>query len=651
MMNQVLNFPPAIYFRNSNRGTLAFSSLKIPLDKSCLHPRNRTAFKKKKCSVVLFSLPVSCKVVDQAEHSLLEKDAVCDGGNFTVFPHIQTLRNFPKEELFGRVVMVRFDSVVLLQGRKGHQSPAANAFSTIKYLYEAGAKVVLVGSWRETINSRFSSEPCPSVESVAEFLSSVLELQVVPVKYVSVCMHSGVGDSKRSDILLLANLFHFKGERANCSKFAKELVFGVDIVVNDAFSESHKVLASTVGGGNLADKVGALHSLTSTCDGLIFVGSMAFQIMHALGVPVPMKLVKLGALKEAVSIVETAKLRNIPLVLPKDFWCIKNHAWNQIEIFSAYSISEGWQPVDIGPRSLQEMIYLLSKCKKIIWIGPSRFSSSKQDKGGTLELAETLGNLSSCDITFVGKIEFEELLGKSKSFSNDNFVKNAAVVWEVLKGRELPGLLALDRAYPYQVDWSVAYGDPTRPLVVDVGSGNGLFLVGMARRRKDMNFLGLEINAKLVDRCVEDIHRLDLHNVHFIATNATCTFRSIVSSYPGELVLVSIQCPNPDFNKPEYRWRMLQRSLVEAIADMLKFGGKVFLQSDIEAVALRLKNEFLKYGKGKLVLMEHSEDVPVNELGWLEKNPFGVPSDWEQHVLDRGDPMYRLLLSKVESRG
>jgi len=28
---------------------------------------------------------------------------------------------------------------------------------------------------------------------------------------------------------------------------------------------------------------------------------------------------------------------------------------------------------------------------------------------------------------------------------------------------------------------------------------------------------------------------------HFIATNATSTFRSIVSSYPGELVLVSIQ--------------------------------------------------------------------------------------------------------------
>ena len=50
------------------------------------------------------------------------------------------------------------------------------------------------------------------------------------------------------------------------------------------------------------------------------------------------------------------------------------------------------------------------------------------------------------------------------------------------------------------------------------------------------------------------------------------------------------------------------------------------------------------YGKGKLEVME------TEELGWLKENPLGVPSDWERHVLGRGDPMYRLLLSKVENR-
>lgn len=96
-----------------------------------------------------------------------------------------------------------------------------------------------------------------------------------------------------------------------------------------------------IGGGKLADKAVAVQFLASTCDGLVFVGRMAFQIMHALGAPVPMKLLELGALKEAARIVESAKSRNIPLVLPQDVWCIKDHMPEETQIVSVHSIPEG----------------------------------------------------------------------------------------------------------------------------------------------------------------------------------------------------------------------------------------------------------------------------------------------------------------------
>lgn len=53
--------------------------------------------------------------------------------------------------------MVRFDSSILLLGKKEYQSPPASALSTIKYLHNAGAKVILVGSWSWDINLRLSS--------------------------------------------------------------------------------------------------------------------------------------------------------------------------------------------------------------------------------------------------------------------------------------------------------------------------------------------------------------------------------------------------------------------------------------------------------------------------------------------------------------
>ncbi|KAL2487370.1 Phosphoglycerate kinase [Abeliophyllum distichum] len=660
-MSQVLNFVQGhLFFNNFNAQNYGFSFPLLP-HKSCFPNRK---------SGVQFLLQVNSKLVNHIEHSLPDNKAeACDGDELYSFPHIQTLREFPKEELFRKVVMVRFDSRILPLGKKEYQSPPASALSTIKYLHNAGAKVILVGSWSGDINLRLSS-----AEYVAEFLSSMLKLKVVQKKLVSRSMHSQMEYGENSDILLLENLSDFKMEIANCSKFAKELASGVDIFVNDAFSQSHKVLASTVGvacfcsacmagfyfeeglyqlkkiikttgrpyvaiigGSNLAGKAAALLFLASKCDALVFVGSMAFQIMHAMGVPVPVKLVELGALNEAVSIVESANSRNIPIVLPKDFWCMNGVFPKQLKIFSVNSILDGWQPVDLGPLSLQEIIPLLSKCKKILCIGPLKFSSSRQEAGGVSKLAAVLGRLSqsTCDVTFVGKMASGGLLRKSTSISDDNFVKNASVVWEFLKGRNLPGLLALDRAYPFDIDWDFAYADPMQPLVVDVGSGNGLFLFGMARRRKDLNFLGLEINEKLVTRCLDHVHQSGMQNGYFITTNATSTFRSIVSSYPGGLVLVSIQCPNPDFNKPEHRWRMLQRSLVEAIADLLTFGGKVFFQSDIEAVAMRMKREFIEYGKGKLVIVHDSEIDSIHQRGWLTENPFGVRSDWEQHVLDR----------------
>lgn len=278
-----------------------------------------------------------------------------------------------------------------------------------------------------------------------------------------------------------------------------------------------------------------------------------------------------------------------------------------------------------------------------------KFSNSNQHTNGASKLAQILDLLSqsNCDLTVVGNMACKVIMQESSSISDFNMLENASVVWEFLKGRKLPGVMALDRAYPFEINWNATYCDPMQPLVVDIGSGNGLFIRGMARKRKDLNFLGLEMNEKLVRRCLDSVQQTSMKNGYFIATNATSTFRSIVSSYPGELVLVSIQCPNPDFNKPEYRWRMLQRALVEAVADCLTSDGKVFLQSDIEAVAVRMREQFLKYGKGKLSVV-HDQDAKING-GWLEENPFGVRSDWEQHVIDRGAPMYRLMLSKSTS--
>ncbi|KAM5559759.1 phosphoglycerate kinase [Rosa sericea] len=601
------------------------------------------------------------------------------GGELDALPHLQTLRKFPREELVEKVVLVRFDSTLLLQEQE--QRFQCNAVFTIKYLQQSGAKVVLVSDWSAKTNPKVFA-----AQSVADLLSSVLDYKVVPVQCISHNMVSKTEGFEEADILLLENLSDFRGEVANCSKFAQVLSSGVDIFVNDYFSRSHKILASTcgvarfcyaclagfhfdeclyhlrrlaetstkpyvaiIGGSNLTDKAAAVHTLASICDRLVFVGMMSFQIMHALGLYVPLNLVEHGALKEALDIVQFAHNRSVQILYPKDFWCKNDRHPKQLEIYPAHAIPDGWVPVDIGPVSLDGINSILTKCKKVTWIGPVKFHTNSGTKGAS-KVAQLLNQLSrgNSNITVIGNMACQAMVKESNSIFHFNMLENASVVWEFLKGRKLSGIMALDRAFPFDIDWKAAYSDPAQPLVVDIGSGNGMFLFGMAKTRKDLNFLGLEINKKLVKRCLDSSHQYGIRNGYFIATNATSTFRSIVSSYPGKLALVSIQCPNPDFNEPEHRWRMLQRSLVEAVADLLTVDGKVFLQSDIEVVSVRMKEQFLRYGKGKLTIV-HEQSYAINNEGWLKDNPFGVRSDWEQHVLDRGAPMYRLMLCKSAS--
>ncbi|KAK8337222.1 hypothetical protein V6Z12_A09G170300 [Gossypium hirsutum] len=472
--------------------------------------------------------------------------------------------------------MVRFDSTILLGEKLDLSSQSASkALYTIKYLHECGAKVILMSEWSRKINPKLLD-----AQAVADILSSVLQLNVIALRCISCKSPLRREDLQKADIFLLENLSEYKEEVANCSKFAELLSSEVDILVNDSFCQSHKVLASTVGvarfcyasmagfsfeenlhqlkkiaktkkkpylavigGGNLKRNAAALQFLASRCDALVFVGQMSFQIMSALGHSIPTNLVERDAHKAALDIVQFAHDKNVLMSYPKDFWCTNQHLPTELEVFPAHGVSASWLPVDLGPRSLEEIYSLVTNSKKIIWIGPVKFSSSKPCTVGTSKLAQMLCKQSQCEceITIVGSTARKVIKNESNSLSSFNVLENASVVWEFLKEQKLPGVMSLDRAYPFEIDWSVAYHDASQPLVVDIGSGNGLFIMGMAQNRKDLNFLGLEINGKLVRRCLDSVHQSGIRNAYFIGSNATTTFRSIVSSYPGELVLVSVQ--------------------------------------------------------------------------------------------------------------
>jgi tRNA (guanine-N7-)-methyltransferase len=185
-------------------------------------------------------------------------------------------------------------------------------------------------------------------------------------------------------------------------------------------------------------------------------------------------------------------------------------------------------------------------------------------------------------------------------------------------------------------DWSQVYADASQPLHLDIGCARGRFLYEIAPQQPQWNFLGLEIRQPLVDEANEWRDRENLTNLHYLYCNANVTSEPLLRSLPDNVLKrVSIQFPDPWFKKRHQKRRVVQPELVADLAEYLVAGGEVFLQSDVEEVAVEMCDRF----------DEHPAFVRTEET-WLADNPLGVPTEREVATYNKGEPVYRAMFVK-----
>jgi tRNA (guanine-N7-)-methyltransferase len=182
-------------------------------------------------------------------------------------------------------------------------------------------------------------------------------------------------------------------------------------------------------------------------------------------------------------------------------------------------------------------------------------------------------------------------------------------------------------------DWEKVYADLSRPLHVDIGCARGRFLLEMAQQLPDWNFLGLEIRQPLVEEAKAWRDDRGLTNLHYLFCNVNISIQSILQEFPpSRLKRASIQFPDPWFKKRHQKRRIVQPELVSDLAQLIVPHGEVFLQSDVESVAMEMRDRFCEHP---------GFDCPPE--GWLVENPLPVPTEREIATHNKGEPVYRTL--------
>ena len=183
------------------------------------------------------------------------------------------------------------------------------------------------------------------------------------------------------------------------------------------------------------------------------------------------------------------------------------------------------------------------------------------------------------------------------------------------------------------------FEDDTLPIHIDIGCARGKFLIDLASKNSDWNYLGVEIRNKLVLSAQKDKTNLGFENLQFLYCNANVSVGSWLEKLRnGQLQRVSIQFPDPWFKRRHFKRRVLQPSLLISIAKSFSTDSELFIQSDVISV-LQPMIDLIDASKC-FVREKISNDI------WLNENPFLAMTEREIYVKNIGSPIYRALYKR-----
>lgn len=385
-------------------------------------------------------------------------------------------------EVSGKRVLVRCDFNVPLDenGNITDENRIVGALPTIKYLVDKGAKVILCSHMGKP-----KGEPVPSLSlaPVAKSLSEKLGKEVIFAaddNVVGENAKKAVSEMKDGDVVLLENTRYRKEETKNEDSFSKELASLADVFVDDAFGTAHRAHCSNVGvtkyvktcacgylikkeidflgnavnnpvrplvailgGSKVSSKISVINNLLEKVDTLIIGGGMAYTFMAAKGLGVGNSLLEKDYINYAKEMMEKAQAKGVKLLIPVDTVAAKEFSNDAETKITENGIEDGWQGLDIGPKTTELFSDAVKDAKTVVWNGPMGVFEMPNFAKGTNAIAKVLADLDATTIIGGGdSVAAVNQAGLGDKMSHISTGGGASL--EFLEGKDLPGIAAIN---------------------------------------------------------------------------------------------------------------------------------------------------------------------------------------------------------------
>src|SRR3954451_25377752 len=116
------------------------------------------------------------------------------------------------------------------------------------------------------------------------------------------------------------------------------------------------------------------------------------------------------------------------------------------------------------------------------------------------------------------------------------------------------------------------------PLVVDLGCGNGRFLIGSAVWRPAMDHLGIDVKPVVIRYATRRGNQRGLTNVRFAVAGAERVVRELLP--PASATEIHCYHPQPYYDPAEVHRRLITPAFLALVHRALVPGGQFFIQTD-----------------------------------------------------------------------
>ncbi|MBQ7532283.1 MAG: phosphoglycerate kinase [Bacteroidales bacterium] len=339
------------------------------------------------------------------------------------------MTNIDQVNFSGKRVIVRVDFNVPLDDNFNitDDTRMRAAMPTLKKVLNDNGKLIIMSHLGRP---KKNPDPKYSVKPLVKHLEELIGKKVI---FVDDCMKAAepIKAMKPGEVMLLENLRFYaeeegkprgveKGEpgydeakkevKAAQKEFTKTLASYADYYINDAFGTAHRAHASTaliadyfdadhkmygylmgkevaavdkvmndikhpftaiMGGSKVSTKIDIIENLLTKVDNLILCGGMTYTFKKALGGKIGNSICEDDKLDLALDIIAKAKEKGVNLVLSIDTVAGNKFANDaDTQIVDPMNIPDGWEGMDIGPKTREMFAKVIKGSKTILWNGP-----------------------------------------------------------------------------------------------------------------------------------------------------------------------------------------------------------------------------------------------------------------------------------------